>query len=182
MTVHRYTQLCTLSPQCGPTQVHLGHSNISSSCWKGIFWLPDGILCHPGVTRIGRDDAPVPQDITIEGPGIEAEHCVIENRGGVVTLDPCSHLCSLDGVPVNRPTQLTQGMSSPFLIVPIHINLFYAKVRPIQCTCHTAGVSYCWHLLVMACSAIVVRYSGVMWHSIICIYLCVHMFAYAYMR
>lgn len=62
-----------------------------------------------GVTRIGRDDAPVPQDITIEGPGIEAEHCRIENRGGVVTLDPCGHLCSLDGVPVTRTTQLTQG-------------------------------------------------------------------------
>ncbi|KAL7840664.1 hypothetical protein AOLI_G00259870 [Acnodon oligacanthus] len=64
-----------------------------------------------GITRIGRDDAPVPQDVTIEGPGIEAEHCLIENRGGVITLDPCGHLCSLDGVPVTRPTQLTQGYS-----------------------------------------------------------------------
>ncbi|XP_053530720.1 pleckstrin homology-like domain family B member 2 isoform X1 [Ictalurus punctatus] len=64
-----------------------------------------------GITRIGRDDAAVPQDITIQGPGIEAEHCVIENRGGVVTLDPCGHLCSLDGVPVTTPTQLTQGYS-----------------------------------------------------------------------
>ncbi|MCI4391635.1 hypothetical protein PGIGA_G00136750 [Pangasianodon gigas] len=64
-----------------------------------------------GFTRIGRDDAAVPQDITIQGPGIEAEHCIIENRGGVVTLDPCGHLCSLDGVPVTTPTQLTQGYS-----------------------------------------------------------------------
>ncbi|XP_058232210.1 pleckstrin homology-like domain family B member 2 isoform X2 [Hemibagrus wyckioides] len=64
-----------------------------------------------GITRIGRDDAAVPQDITIQGPGIEAEHCVIENRGGVVTLDPCGHLCSLDGAPVTTPTQLTQGYS-----------------------------------------------------------------------
>ncbi|MCJ8745889.1 hypothetical protein PDJAM_G00135500 [Pangasius djambal] len=64
-----------------------------------------------GFTRIGRDDAAVPQDITIQGPGVEAEHCVIENRGGVVTLDPCGHLCSLDGVPVTTPTQLTQGYS-----------------------------------------------------------------------
>ncbi|XP_016385493.1 pleckstrin homology-like domain family B member 2 [Sinocyclocheilus rhinocerous] len=54
-----------------------------------------------------RSDAA--QDITIEGPGIEAKHCRIENRGGVVTLDPCRHLCSLDGVPVTRPTQLMQG-------------------------------------------------------------------------
>lgn len=64
-----------------------------------------------GVTRIGRDDAPVPQDITIEGPGIEAEHCLIFNDGGVVTLDPCGHLCSLDGAQVTVPTPLTQGYS-----------------------------------------------------------------------
>ncbi|XP_062841879.1 pleckstrin homology-like domain family B member 2 [Trichomycterus rosablanca] len=64
-----------------------------------------------GITRIGRDDAPVPQDITINGPGIEAEHCIIENRGGVIILNPCGHLCSLDGVPVTRPIPLTQGYS-----------------------------------------------------------------------
>ncbi|XP_030612174.1 pleckstrin homology-like domain family B member 2 isoform X2 [Archocentrus centrarchus] len=64
-----------------------------------------------GVTRIGREDAPIPQDITIQGPGIEAEHCVIINEGGVVTLDPCGHLCSLDGVQVAVPTPLTQGYS-----------------------------------------------------------------------
>lgn len=34
-----------------------------------------------GVTRIGREDAPVPQDITIQGPGIEAEHCLIISEG-----------------------------------------------------------------------------------------------------
>lgn len=35
----------------------------------------------PGVTRIGREDAPIPQDITIQGAGIEAEHCLIVNEG-----------------------------------------------------------------------------------------------------
>nr|XP_021326003.1 pleckstrin homology-like domain family B member 2 isoform X4 [Danio rerio] len=84
-----------------PHLVSLGSGRLSVA----ITLLP----LKEGVTRIGRDDAPVPQDITIEGPGIEAEHCRIENRGGVVTLDPCGHLCSLDGVPVTRPTQLTQG-------------------------------------------------------------------------
>ncbi|KAJ8385809.1 hypothetical protein AAFF_G00181650 [Aldrovandia affinis] len=64
---------------------------------------------NEGVTRIGREGAPVPQDITIEGPGIEAEHCQIENMGGIITLDPCGNLCTLDGVPVTKPTQLTQG-------------------------------------------------------------------------
>ncbi|XP_076017183.1 pleckstrin homology-like domain family B member 2 isoform X2 [Genypterus blacodes] len=64
-----------------------------------------------GVTRIGREDAPIPQDITIQGQGVEAEHCIIFNEGGVVTLDPCGNLCSLDGVQVTVPTPLTQGYS-----------------------------------------------------------------------
>uniref|UniRef100_A0A6Q2X4I3 Pleckstrin homology-like domain family B member 1 n=1 Tax=Esox lucius TaxID=8010 RepID=A0A6Q2X4I3_ESOLU len=64
-----------------------------------------------GVTRIGREDALVPQDIAIEGAGIEAEHCIITNRSGVVILDPCGNPCSLDGVPVTSPVPLTQGYS-----------------------------------------------------------------------
>ncbi|KAI7792583.1 putative pleckstrin homology-like domain family B member 2 [Triplophysa rosa] len=84
-----------------PHLVSLGSGRLSVA----ITLLP----LKEGVTCIGRDDAPVPQDITIEGPGIEAEHCKIENKGGIVTLDPCGHLCSLDGVPVTRPTRLTQG-------------------------------------------------------------------------
>lgn len=34
---------------------------------------------------------------------------IAHNTGGVVTLDPCDHLCSLDGVQVTVPTPLTQG-------------------------------------------------------------------------
>ncbi|KAL2095287.1 hypothetical protein ACEWY4_010006 [Coilia grayii] len=63
------------------------------------------------VTRIGTEDAPLPQDITIQGPGVRTEHCVITNRSGVVTLDPCGNLCSLDAVPITRPTQLRQVRS-----------------------------------------------------------------------
>ncbi|XP_051542960.1 pleckstrin homology-like domain family B member 2 isoform X2 [Myxocyprinus asiaticus] len=84
-----------------PHLVSLGSGRLSVA----ITLLP----LKEGVTCIGRDDAPVPQDIIIEGPGIEAEHCKIKNRRGVITLDPCGNLCSLDGVPVTRPTQLTQG-------------------------------------------------------------------------
>ncbi|CAL8293170.1 unnamed protein product [Lota lota] len=86
-----------------PHLVSLGSGRLSIA----ITLLP----LNEGVTRIGRDDAPVPQDITIQGPGIEAEHCLIFNEGGVVTLDPCGHLCSLDGVQVTVPTPLTQGYS-----------------------------------------------------------------------
>lgn len=86
-----------------PHLVSLGSGRLSVA----ITLLP----LKEGVTCIGREDAPVPQDITIEGPGIEAEHCRIINEGGVVTLDPCGHLCSLDGVQVTIPTPLTQGYS-----------------------------------------------------------------------
>ncbi|KAL0994016.1 hypothetical protein UPYG_G00116790 [Umbra pygmaea] len=67
------------------------------------------IPLNEGVIRIGREDAPVPQDFIIEGLGIEAEHCRIINRGGVITLDPAGNLCSLDGSPITKPTVLTQG-------------------------------------------------------------------------
>ncbi|XP_072234875.1 pleckstrin homology-like domain family B member 2 isoform X3 [Leuresthes tenuis] len=86
-----------------PHLVSLGSGRLSVA----ITLLP----LKEGVTRIGREDAPIPQDITIEGAGIEAEHCLIFNEGGVVTLDPCGHLCSLDGVQVTVPTPLTQGYS-----------------------------------------------------------------------
>uniref|UniRef100_A0A3Q3NHV9 Pleckstrin homology-like domain family B member 1 n=1 Tax=Labrus bergylta TaxID=56723 RepID=A0A3Q3NHV9_9LABR len=86
-----------------PHLVSLGSGRLSVA----ITLLP----LKEGVTRIGREDAPVPQDITVQGPGVEAEHCLIFNEGGVVTLDPCGHLCSLDGVQVTVPTPLTQGYS-----------------------------------------------------------------------
>ncbi|XP_078795072.1 pleckstrin homology-like domain family B member 1 isoform X7 [Oryzias latipes] len=86
-----------------PHLVSLGSGRLSVA----ITLLP----LKEGVTRIGRDDAPVPQDITVQGPGVEAEHCLILNEGGVVTLDPCGHLCSLDGVQITVPTPLTQGYS-----------------------------------------------------------------------
>ncbi|KAM6977688.1 pleckstrin homology-like domain family B member 2 [Aplochiton taeniatus] len=86
-----------------PHLVSLGSGRLSVA----ITVLP----LNEGVTRIGREDAPVPQDILVQGPGIEAQHCLILNSAGVVTLDPCGHLCSLDGVPVTVPTPLTQGYS-----------------------------------------------------------------------
>uniref|UniRef100_A0A665V3C0 Pleckstrin homology-like domain family B member 1 n=1 Tax=Echeneis naucrates TaxID=173247 RepID=A0A665V3C0_ECHNA len=86
-----------------PHLVSLGSGRLSVA----ITLLP----LKEGVTRIGREDAPIPQDITVQGPGIEAEHCLIISEGGVVTLDPCGHLCSLDGVQVTVPTPLTQGYS-----------------------------------------------------------------------
>ncbi|XP_073719373.1 pleckstrin homology-like domain family B member 1 isoform X10 [Misgurnus anguillicaudatus] len=48
-------------------------------------------------------------DISIQGPGIAAQHCFIENKSGVITLHPCGNQCSIDGLPVTKPVRLSQG-------------------------------------------------------------------------
>ncbi|XP_027136630.1 pleckstrin homology-like domain family B member 1 isoform X1 [Larimichthys crocea] len=48
-------------------------------------------------------------DISIQGPGVAAQHCYIENRSGVITLHPCGNLCSVDGLQVTQPVRLSQG-------------------------------------------------------------------------
>lgn len=56
-------------------------------------------------------------DINIQGPGIAAQHCFIENRAGVITLHPCGNQCSMDGRPVAKPVRLSQGSFCSFTIV-----------------------------------------------------------------
>ncbi|XP_023855828.1 pleckstrin homology-like domain family B member 2 isoform X7 [Salvelinus sp. IW2-2015] len=97
------TGKCLKVQTATPHLVSLGSGRLSVA----ITLLP----LKEGVTRIGREDAVVPQDITIQGVGIEAEHCIIINTSGVIILDPCGNLCSLDGVPVTSPVPLTQGYS-----------------------------------------------------------------------
>ncbi|XP_029553250.1 pleckstrin homology-like domain family B member 2 isoform X4 [Salmo trutta] len=99
----RDTGKCLKVQTATPHLVSLGSGRLSVA----ITLLP----LKEGVTRIGREDAAVPQDITIQGVGIEAEHCIIINTSGVIILDPCGNLCSLDGVPVTSPVPLTQGYS-----------------------------------------------------------------------
>ncbi|XP_064471069.1 pleckstrin homology-like domain family B member 1 isoform X2 [Ornithodoros turicata] len=89
-----------------PHLVSLGGSRLSTT-----------VTIHPlplGKTRIGRAEAPprpdIVQDITIEGKGIEADHCYILNDSGKVTLHPLpGKLISLDGMTVTQPTRLHQG-------------------------------------------------------------------------
>lgn len=48
--------------------------------------------------------------VVLHGPGLLAEHCVLENLAGVVTLFPRDGaLCSVNGSVVTGPWQLTQG-------------------------------------------------------------------------
>ncbi|XP_068572313.1 pleckstrin homology-like domain family B member 1 isoform X6 [Cebidichthys violaceus] len=48
-------------------------------------------------------------DIPLQGHGIAAQHCYIENRAASITLYPCGNQCSVDGLPITKPFRLTQG-------------------------------------------------------------------------
>lgn len=60
-----------------------------------------------GRTTLGHG----PMDISIQGPGVAAQHCYIENRSGVITLHPCGNLCAVDAIQIRQPTRLSQGRS-----------------------------------------------------------------------
>lgn len=61
-----------------------------------------------GRTTIGT----AARDIVLQGPGLAPQHCYIENVRGTLTLHPCGNACAIDGVPLRRPTRLTQGRDS----------------------------------------------------------------------
>ncbi|TRY92610.1 hypothetical protein DNTS_029267 [Danionella cerebrum] len=75
--------------------------------------LSTGIILYhlkEGRTYVGRDDATNEQDIVLHGLGLESEHCLVENRNGMVTLIPLSEAqCSVNGVQITEPCQLNQG-------------------------------------------------------------------------
>ncbi|XP_077312960.1 pleckstrin homology-like domain family B member 1 isoform X5 [Lithobates pipiens] len=80
-----------------PHLVSLGSGRLSTA----ITLLP----LEEGRTTLGHAS----KDITIQGPGIAATHCYIENKCHTLTLYPCGNPCSIDGVAVTQPTRLRQG-------------------------------------------------------------------------
>ncbi|TKS81471.1 Pleckstrin -like proteiny-like domain family B member 1 [Collichthys lucidus] len=80
-----------------PHLVSLGSGRLSTAIT--LLPLPEGR------TTLGHG----PMDISIQGPGVAAQHCYIENRLGVITLHPCGNLCSVDGLQVTQPVRLSQG-------------------------------------------------------------------------
>ncbi|XP_078102970.1 pleckstrin homology-like domain family B member 1 isoform X5 [Sander vitreus] len=80
-----------------PHLVSLGSGRLSTAIT--LLPLPEGR------TTLGHG----PMDINIQGPGVAAQHCYIENRSGVITLHPCGNLCTIDGLPVTQPVRLSQG-------------------------------------------------------------------------
>ncbi|XP_062328500.1 pleckstrin homology-like domain family B member 1 isoform X6 [Osmerus eperlanus] len=80
-----------------PHLVSLGSGRLSTAIT--LLPLPEGR------TTLGHG----PMDISIQGPGLAAQHCYIENRGGLITLHPCGNTCAIDGLSVTQPTRLSQG-------------------------------------------------------------------------
>lgn len=92
-----------------------------------------------------------PMDISIQGPGVAAQHCYIENRSGVITLHPCGNLCAVDGLQVKQPTRLSQGRNQLKRLCPImHCDVFDAFLFCISCmnlVHQPAILKAAWHLL-----------------------------------
>ncbi|XP_026484063.2 uncharacterized protein LOC113392047 isoform X1 [Vanessa tameamea] len=71
--------------------------------------LSTAVTLHPikqGRVTIGSDPT---CDIYVVGTGVANVHCRVENSHGVVTLYPISGTTLLDGLPVEKPTRLSQG-------------------------------------------------------------------------
>ncbi|XP_066513422.1 pleckstrin homology-like domain family B member 1 isoform X2 [Hoplias malabaricus] len=80
-----------------PHLVSLGSGRLSTAIT--LLPLPEG------KTTLGHGNT----DINIQGPGVTALHCYIENQAGIITLFPCGNLCSMDGLAVTKPVRLSQG-------------------------------------------------------------------------
>lgn len=90
------------SPKKTPHLVNLNEDPLMSECL--LYYIKDGI------TRVGRPDANVAQDIKLNAPQILNEHCWFENHEGVVTLHPCqSSLVYVNGREIVEPVQLRTG-------------------------------------------------------------------------
>lgn len=69
-----------------------------------LYYIKDGL------TRVGSGTANINQDIQLSGPHIQDEHCVFENKEGVVTLLPQEgSLIYVNGRQLVEPAVLKTG-------------------------------------------------------------------------
>ncbi|XP_062844481.1 pleckstrin homology-like domain family B member 1 isoform X8 [Trichomycterus rosablanca] len=80
-----------------PHLVSLGSGRLSTAIT--LLPLPEG------KTTLGHGNT----DINIQGPGVAALHCYIENQAGAITLFPCGNPCTMDGLAITKPVRLSQG-------------------------------------------------------------------------
>ena len=91
-----------LTPQETPHLVNLNEDPLMSECL--IYYLKDGL------TRVGRSDAELPQDIQLNGTHILSQHCIFENRQSRVSVIPINGAnCYVNGMKVERPAEVKTG-------------------------------------------------------------------------
>ncbi|XP_069773442.1 stAR-related lipid transfer protein 9-like isoform X2 [Narcine bancroftii] len=63
-----------------------------------------------GITKIGRIDAETEQDIVLQGPWVEKEHCIVHNVNSIVTLESIGGAqCIVNELDVVHSCRLSQG-------------------------------------------------------------------------
>ncbi|XP_014670393.1 PREDICTED: kinesin-like protein unc-104 [Priapulus caudatus] len=89
-------------PKKSPNLVNLNEDPLMSECL--LYYIKEGM------TKVGRHDAQITQDIQLGGAHILEEHCVFNNKDGNVLLIPCdSAMCYVNGVQVLEPYILQTG-------------------------------------------------------------------------
>ncbi|KAF8794618.1 Kinesin-like protein unc-104 like protein [Argiope bruennichi] len=112
------------SPKKTPHLVNLNEDPLMSECL--IYYIKDGI------TRVGRPDANVPQDIKLTGSHILNEHCMFENFGGTVTLKTCPNaMCYVNGREVVDEVVLQTG--SRVILGKYHVFRFQNPEQAREC-------------------------------------------------
>lgn len=95
---YKYQTICLQTPHL----VNLNEDPLMSECL--LYYIKDGL------TKVGSGSSNMAQDIQLSGPHIQAEHCVFENREGVVTMLPMDGaLCFVNGRQAQEPTVLRHG-------------------------------------------------------------------------
>ncbi|XP_041378535.1 kinesin-like protein unc-104 isoform X3 [Gigantopelta aegis] len=90
------------SPKKSPHLVNLNEDPLMSECL--IYYIKDG------TTRVGNHHGSNMLDIQLNGTHVLEDHCIFENKDGVVTLVPFEDaLCYVNGRQVTEPTNLKTG-------------------------------------------------------------------------
>lgn len=106
---HSYGGLAVVEGAGGAVRVATDRPHLVS---MGSGRLSTAITLHTineGRTVVGAGGMGVVPDIVVMGAGVEAEHCILHNVGGVVTLTPIATGVTIDGVKTTTTTRLTQG-------------------------------------------------------------------------
>lgn len=106
-----------LTPHSTPHLVNLNEDPLMSECL--IYYIKEG------VTRVGRSDATVPQDIQLQGSNILSQHCIFQNRDGQVKLIPLNNSnCYVNGIKIDPDSSEVLRTGSRVILGKYHVFRF----------------------------------------------------------